>query len=192
MPRPYGTTGFQALTSAPAVGPAGSTYYDSGTSRCYYSDGTRWLGFDMAVPALPDPAATALSTTQVYGSTSETELPTPVRASLTNPSSLKRMLVRVETTGTFEQTASIGGAQQMLSSILVPVGTPTVIGVNFWRHSVAGNDATVSVSSYAWGLYWLAAGTSATWGVSVWKTNASATCQTRLQQIIATALRYDS
>lgn len=43
MPRQFGTTQIQALTSAPAVGLAGSTYYDSGTKISYISDGTSWV-----------------------------------------------------------------------------------------------------------------------------------------------------
>jgi hypothetical protein len=54
------------------------------------------------------------------------------------------------------------------------------------------NNSAVSVSSVVNALYWLAPGASATWGVSAWKTNGTATCQTRNQQITANPIRYDS
>jgi hypothetical protein len=143
--------------------------------------------------SIPAPLSTIVSTTQLFGSLTEAELPTTIRVSVTNPHATKKLLVRVESSGTFEQTNSIGSSQVMFSGILVPVGAPTLIGqVNPFRHSVEMNNSSVGVSSCVSALYWLAPGASATWGVSAWKTNSAATCQTRNQQITANPIRYDS
>jgi hypothetical protein len=42
MARDYGTTNVAPYASAPTVGPAGSTYYNTGTKVLYISDGTTW------------------------------------------------------------------------------------------------------------------------------------------------------
>jgi len=42
VPRPYGSTGAQQYASAPAVGPAGATYYNTSNSTLYVSDGAAW------------------------------------------------------------------------------------------------------------------------------------------------------
>ena len=42
MPLSYGTTNIAPYASAPAVGPAGSTYYNTTSKTEYISDGTNW------------------------------------------------------------------------------------------------------------------------------------------------------
>lgn len=42
MPRTYGTTNVAPYATAPAVGPAGDTYYNTGNKALYISDGTAW------------------------------------------------------------------------------------------------------------------------------------------------------
>ena len=43
MPRQYGTTGAQQYASAPAVGVAGSLYYNTTSLTYWVSDGTSWV-----------------------------------------------------------------------------------------------------------------------------------------------------
>ena len=50
MPQQYGTTGVQALTSAPAVGPEGATYWNSTANKLYVSIDGAWVQF-APVPA---------------------------------------------------------------------------------------------------------------------------------------------
>jgi hypothetical protein len=42
-PVPFGSTGAQRFTAAPAVGVAGSTYYNTTSSILYVSDGSQWV-----------------------------------------------------------------------------------------------------------------------------------------------------
>src|SRR5262252_358756 len=42
MPRTYGTTNAAPYAAAPAVGPAGDTYYNTANKSLYLSDGTAW------------------------------------------------------------------------------------------------------------------------------------------------------
>ena len=55
MPRNYGTTNDAPYAAAPAVGVAGSTYYNTASKLLYLSDGTAWNGS----PAYAEVAATA-------------------------------------------------------------------------------------------------------------------------------------
>jgi hypothetical protein len=43
MPRQFGTTGVQSYATAPAVGVAGSTYYNTALKLHFLSDGARWF-----------------------------------------------------------------------------------------------------------------------------------------------------
>jgi hypothetical protein len=44
MPRSYGTTNATAYAAAPAVGPAGDTYWNTTSNSLFVSDGTAWTG----------------------------------------------------------------------------------------------------------------------------------------------------
>src|SRR3954451_20973147 len=43
MPRQYGVTNNAPWSAAPAVGPAGDTYFNTANKNLYISDGTTWL-----------------------------------------------------------------------------------------------------------------------------------------------------
>lgn len=70
MPLDYGSTGAQRSASAPAVGVAGATYYNTTSARSYISNGTAWVlvdsgagalfGFTFDVTTTAGPAATRL------------------------------------------------------------------------------------------------------------------------------------
>lgn len=51
MPRTYGTTNSAPYASAPVVGLAGDTYYNTATKASYISDGTNWI--PVASPSWP-------------------------------------------------------------------------------------------------------------------------------------------
>ena len=59
MPRSYGITNAQPNGSAPAVGLAGDTYYNTATKVLYISDGTNWLPVSSAAYAVAQTTAPA-------------------------------------------------------------------------------------------------------------------------------------
>jgi hypothetical protein len=63
MPRDYGTTNAAPYASAPAVGAAGATYYNTTDKSLYVSDGTAWAKAGGA--ALASISATAPASPQV-------------------------------------------------------------------------------------------------------------------------------
>lgn len=107
MPRQYGTTGEQSFASAPAVGVAGATYYNTTDNVEYISDGTKWvlssevyIGTAQPTPAyelwvdtdevsvdamsnLPLPVAINSPANSQVTATSMAALSTPVKCSLT-------------------------------------------------------------------------------------------------------------
>jgi hypothetical protein len=76
MPREYGPTNAAPYASAPTVGPAGDTYWNTAQKVLYVSDGTAWVaagpgaagaaGGDLAGSTYPNPviAANAVTTTK--------------------------------------------------------------------------------------------------------------------------------
>ena len=125
-------------------------------------------------------------------STTEAELPSPTaRVSITNPHPTRRMLVRVDYNGTVEQTNTIGANEIIFTGLIITSGTPTLIGtIAPFRRAVVANE-TSGDSANVYGLYWVPAGTSASWGVSGWRTNSSATVIARNVAITATPIRYE-
>lgn len=142
-------------------------------------------------PALPAPGQTAVLPTFFVTSLTEVETASQVRITVTNPHPTKRMLVRIDSAGVFEQTNTIGANETIFSSHLVASGTPVQIGTTQPFRVAVTTGQTSSDSSYVFSLYWIPPTGSATFGLTAWRTNGSATVQVRNIYITATPIRYE-